>query len=794
MEVGKSVSNEQGIASFFGPYISRGDLLCVVECTPEQLPVIERQEPHLADAFLQIKVEEPDVERGRTILMNYAAAQGREGVARIDREGIEMLDRLHRRYATYSAYPGRPLRFLNNLLQDRQEKAVSEAEVTKRFSLETGLPLLLLNDELPLDVEAARGWFSERVIGQTASVNLVVDLLATVKARLARAGKPVASLLFIGPTGVGKTEMAKSLAEFLFRDRNRLIRFDMSEYADELAVQRLIGGVWGKEGLLTAKVREQPFAVILLDEFEKAHASFFDLLLQVLGEGRLTDSLGRVADFTNAVVIMTSNLGAQTYKQNAFGFLEAGSATEKAGEHFMREVRAFVRPEFFNRIDRITPFAPLDEATVLKIAHRELEGITKRDGVLYRGVELNVSDEVARYLARRGYDARYGARPLKRAIERELLVPLAEGLNRQTADTALRAEVRVAGDKLAVEVQAKTDEAGKTLSFASKRAPFAELAKQAAALRRDAQTLHGGAAALEIRNEIFNLERLAKRLARRKWKDEEQTAGLARLPELKRGIHRLESLAERVSIFEDDTLLCFYGREHREQNALQGRLVELARECDEVLLCLYGLQFPKPDDVTLAVFGENTNWLFELARGYYEIAVEAQASVEVFDFASPSGPESEAIKARIKAGEKLMVYGLFDRITVKRNVEKPKEFFAAPRPQTVGIAMRIHCEFAFLRFEPERGMHALTEAKKIHKNLVHTSAAGIQEYAPPKELEKRGSISHQEERRDYNRDEGKVEDCALKEKLFMNRDDLKFTLRHSIEKRLIKDAKTLLEE
>ena len=794
MEVGKSVSNEQGIASFFRPYISRGDLLCVVECTPEQLPLIERQDPHLADAFLQIKVEEPDVERGRTILVNYAVAQSKKGVAPIEMEGIEMLDRLHRRYATYSAYPGRPLRFLKNLLQDREEKTVSEAQVTERFSLETGLPLFLLNDDMPFDLNATWDWFSERIIGQPESVHLVVDLLATVKARLTRAGKPIASLLFIGPTGVGKTEMAKSLAEFLFRDRNRMIRFDMSEYADEFAVQRLIGGIWGKEGLLTAKVREQPFAVILLDEFEKAHPSFFDLLLQVLGEGRLTDSLGRSADFTNAVVIMTSNLGAQTYKANALGFREAESPMEKAREHFMKEVRAFVRPEFFNRIDRIMPFAPLGEATVLKIAHRELERITRRDGLLYRGVELNVSDEVARYLARRGYDARYGARPLKRAIERELLAPLAEGLNRQTADTALRADVGVAGDRLTVDVQAKTDEAGRTISSASKGAPFAELAKQAAALRRDTQTLHSGAAALEIRNQIFNLERLAKRLARKKWKNEEQTASLARLPELKGGIHKLEALVERVSIFEDDTLLCFYGREHSEKNALQARLVELARECNEVLLCLYGLQFPKPDVVTLSVFGENTSWLFELARGYYEIAGDAEASVEVFEFVSPSSPESEAIKARIKAGEKLMVYSLFDRITIKRKVKRPKEFFAAPRAQTVGIAMRIKCDLAFPKFEPERGLHAMTEEQKTHKNLVHTSEAGVREYAPPKELEKRGSISHQEERRDYNRDEGKVEDNALKEKLFMNKDDLKFTLRQSIEKRLIKDAKALLEE
>lgn len=158
-----------------------------------------------------------------------------------------------------------------------------------------------------------------RLIGQDRAVDLVTDLLATVKAMLTRPRRPIASLLFIGPTGVGKTEMAKALAEYFFGDRNRLTRFDMSEFANTTAVERLVGGTFAAEGLLTAKVREQPFSVLLFDEFEKAHPAFFDLLLQVLGDGRLTDTAGRLGDFSNTIVIMTSNLGAESFNRGTFG-------------------------------------------------------------------------------------------------------------------------------------------------------------------------------------------------------------------------------------------------------------------------------------------------------------------------------------------------------------------------------------------------------------------------------------------------------------------------------------------
>src|SRR5262249_17300336 len=342
------------------------------------------------------------------------------------------------------------------------------------------------------------------------AVGIIVNLLAMVKAELVRPRRPIASLLFIGPTGVGKTEMAKSLAEFLFHSRNRIVRFDMSEYADPIAVRRLIGGSYEKEGLLTAKVREQPFAVVLLDEFEKADPSFFDLLLQVLGEGRLTDAMGRVADFSNSVVIMTSNLGAQSFGRGISGFAEARMTREAASRHFTNAVRDHLRPEMFNRIDRIIPFSPLDEQTVLKIAAREIELIKMRDGFRFRGVNLRLEDGVVKHLAHRGYDARYGARPLKRAIERELLTPLAEELNQRPVEDAIQITISFDENRLKFKTGKTTDQNGSSVMSADQT--LVSFALQWSNLRRQSQALERSSTARNIHNEIFALERLEKRI------------------------------------------------------------------------------------------------------------------------------------------------------------------------------------------------------------------------------------------------------------------------------------------
>jgi ATP-dependent Clp protease ATP-binding subunit ClpA len=761
-EAGKSGRNDQGIADFLRPYIARGDVLSIAECAPEQLALIERSNPRMLDAFQQIKIEELSPEQSRGALLNVALAHGAGNG--IELEAIERIDQLHRRYASYSAFPGRPLRFLKNLLQDRpEEKTLNAEEVTEAFSRETGLPRVLLDERERLELESVRAWFASRVIGQPDAVDLIVDMLAMVKAGLTRPRKPIASLLFIGPTGVGKTEMAKSLAEFLFQDRNRMSRFDMSEYASPIAVQRLIGGSFGQtvdgsaegEGLLTAKARQQPFAVILLDEFEKAHPSFFDLLLQILGEGRLTDAMGRAADFSNSVVIMTSNLGAESFQRGLVGFKQAAGARQAASKHFTTAVREALRPELFNRIDRIVPFAPLDEASALRIVEREIERIGARDGIRPRNLTMHVGNDVASYLARRGYSARYGARPLKRVIERELLVPLSEQLNQRKDDDPAQIHLWLETDKLKIEM--RQGSSAKSEQRSTPPTSLAALARQCSTLRRESQALRRGGAVNSLQTEIHTLRRIERQLNRGKWKNPDEAARVAELPKLERVEQAIRDFGARVAQLEREITLAYYEKSVEVPTGIRLRYTDALADWKALLLRLYTLRIKQPDQITLAVFSDDHELLFELARVYYLLAVKQIGSggndrkVEVQQFFAKSAPQTKKKKASSAGGSSAQ----------KTKVDAPDLYFAAPRENVLCIALGIRFPLAFPKLESERGLHTFTRNRKSSRCLVEISEAAIDEYDPPATATRHDAIGHQEKRRNYNADQALIDDLLL---------------------------------
>jgi ATP-dependent Clp protease ATP-binding subunit ClpB len=297
---------------------------------------------------------------------------------------------------------------------------VTEGEIAEIVGRWTGIPVTRLVEGEKAKLLKLDEILHQRVVGQEEAVRYVADAVIRARAGIKDPRRPIGSFIFLGPTGVGKTELAKTLAEVLFDSEQNLIRIDMSEYMEKFAVSRLIGappGYVGYEegGQLTEAVRRKPYSVILFDEIEKAHHDVFNVLLQILDDGRVTDSQGRTVDFKNTVIILTSNIGSQHLLE---GIAKSGEISEVARSSVMRDLRGHFRPEFLNRIDEIVLFKPLSLSEITSIVDLLLADVTKR--LTDREISLEVSDAAKEHIAQAGYDPVYGARPLKRYIQREL--------------------------------------------------------------------------------------------------------------------------------------------------------------------------------------------------------------------------------------------------------------------------------------------------------------------------------------------------------------------------------------
>ena len=324
---------------------------------------------------------------------------------------------------------------------------VTEADIAEVVAAWTGVPvgkLLQGETEKLLHLESELG---KRLIGQTDAVSAVADAVRRTRAGISDPNRPTGSFLFLGPTGVGKTELAKALAEFLFDDERAMVRIDMSEYAEKHSVARLVGappGYVGYEqgGQLTEAVRRRPYSVVLLDEVEKAHPEVFDVLLQVLDDGRLTDGQGRTVDFRNVILILTSNLGSQFLIDDQLDW-------EQKQQRVIETVERSFRPEFVNRLDEIVVFQPLSEHELARIVDLSIDRLQQR--LSDRRLTLGVTPEARAWLAHRGYDPHYGARPLRRLIQRSVEDQLARTLLAGEVRDGDTVRVDLDGDKLRLE-------------------------------------------------------------------------------------------------------------------------------------------------------------------------------------------------------------------------------------------------------------------------------------------------------------------------------------------------------
>ncbi|VTT96724.1 b family protein : ATPases with chaperone activity ClpC, two ATP-binding domain OS=Microscilla marina ATCC 23134 GN=M23134_04999 PE=4 SV=1: AAA_2: ClpB_D2-small [Gemmataceae bacterium] len=467
---GVSANSTLNAATVLKPYLERRDVRVLGEVSTDGLRVLQERDRGFADLFHLIPVREPtDADNLRILVDQQRRLEGKHGCD----FGLDVLPTVidvQRRYDRTAAFPGKAAAILTRLairatadpspavatgvrrsdfnpLAGRPQ--ITRDDVLADFAARSGLSLAFLDPKQRLDRDDVRDAVREQVVGQAEAVEALADVVSVAKARLNDPDRPLAAFLFLGPTGVGKTECAKAIARTLFGDAERLLRFDLNEFNQYGAAARLVGTFQQPEGLLTSAIRRQPFAVVLLDEIEKAHPEVFDLLLSVLGEGRLTDALGRTADFSNAIIIMTSNLGVRE-AQGGLGFNpEADRSFAYTGA-----AEKFFRPEFFNRLDRVIPFKKLTRVELAAIARKLVNDVLAREGFGQRKCVLNVSADALERVIDAGYDPALGARAMKRAVERELAQPAAARLAELLPGEFTIVTVQARDNTLSVSVQA----------------------------------------------------------------------------------------------------------------------------------------------------------------------------------------------------------------------------------------------------------------------------------------------------------------------------------------------------
>ena len=428
-------------ANILKPALARGELQCIGATTMDEFAKIVEKDGALDRRFQKIVVEPTDIQQSITILENLKPNYEDFHKVTYSDEAIEACVRLTDRYITDKSLPDKAIDALDeagsmirlNLTKNKRTGNIVDAEdIATVVSKMTGIPVNKVAESEGNRIMKMKGRLQSRIIGQDDAIEKVVRAIQRNRAGLKDPNRPIGTFLFFGPTGVGKTQLAKCLAEYLFDSQENMVRIDMSEYMEKFTVSRLVGappGYVGYEegGQLSERVRRKPYCVVLLDEIEKAHPDIFNILLQVLDEGRLTDSNGRVVSFRNTIVIMTSNVGSRELDEygSGVGFATSGKSVSKNRQSVLEKaIRKSFPPEFINRVDERIFFNALTKEDIEKIIDIELKDLRSR--AEEAGYKLVVTPSAKRFIADAGFDPAFGARPLKRAVMKYVEDPVSE--------------------------------------------------------------------------------------------------------------------------------------------------------------------------------------------------------------------------------------------------------------------------------------------------------------------------------------------------------------------------------
>ena len=437
--VGRTAQDPSGILDVIGPLVESGGLRLIGEVHPQKLREMQR-DPRLLGIFQQILVLPLTDELIDDVIDREALRYER----RLDAETRRTIIALSSRFLPRRGQPGPALELFSRAIDYENEKdgvgekaLLTKSFIEKVFSIYSGLPLFIVSRSETASATDIRSWFTERIVGQRQAIEAMVEMIALFKAGLQDPSKPLGTFFFVGPTGVGKTELARALAEFLFGSASRLLRFDLSEFKDYHSFEMLLGAANKPErpARLLDPVRSHPFQVVLFDELEKAHSNVWDVLLPLLDDGQLSGPGGEPVSFRSTIVIVTSNVGARG-SDKSLGF----GAVANRPEAISKALEQQFRPEFLNRFQHLVVFHPLSLQQVKLIATMELKKVLAREGITARNIIVDVADEALDLVISRGFDPKYGARALKRELQRQVVLPIAMTLLERQIDagTVLR--------------------------------------------------------------------------------------------------------------------------------------------------------------------------------------------------------------------------------------------------------------------------------------------------------------------------------------------------------------------